>query len=394
MTLRIQARRAGAVSENELVYIGELFYDDVKRRFGVFTNEDATTIRWLPRWLDNNLVLNEYQKLTGMVDEDEVNNIVVDFTGQDSVKFVNNKTNEVYMELSPNGAVFLRANGEIAEIASSSNLAINGNLTITRNIGAESQFTTGIDGNTFMFAPNWYVFSYSFSSGTLTVTYETDDTDTADMTFERVLRVASSGNSTNCGVRCFFFDYAFVEDRFITVTARIKGPPNVYSTMQVLSESNTQLASFEVMGTGDWETVSFPCYMPPSNATWWAVDPIYEPGKDHSFANQWLIGGLQVNIGTTAAVLERRSKNIEKNLVNTIYAEGRVFIGADSVEYPVTTEFVVAPNKVELINTEDGNAVASDMNSNGFNVSVQGTSASDFIVKYVAYNAPSPTPDL
>lgn len=395
MTLRIQARRASAVSENELVYIGEMFYDDVNRRFGVFTNEDATTIRWLPRWVDDNLILNQYQKLTGMVSETEINNIVLDFTNQDSIKFQNEKTNEIYMELTPNGAVFLRANGEITEIAGSSNLAINGNLTITRNIGAEVSFTTGIDGNTCMFAPNWYVYSYPSSAGYLTASFETEDTEADDVAFERVLRISSSGNVTNCGVRSFFFDYKFVQNRFVTVTLRIKGQPGVTTTIKALSELDAHLASMEVTGTGEWELVSFPCYMPPSSSKWWAVDTLFEPGKNTSFINDWLVGGLQVNIGTTPGILERRAKNVEQSLVDTIYAEGRLLIGEDAVDYPVTLDsFVVTPNKVEILNPSDGNAVSSDMDTTGFNISVHDTSATNFIVKYAAYSAPSPTPDL
>lgn len=395
MTLRIQARRAGAVSENELVYIGELFYDDVKKRFGVFTNEDATTIRWLPRWVGNDIVLDSLQKLTGMVSDTEVNNIVLDFSNQDSVKFKNSATQEIYMELTPNGAIFLRANDEITELAGTSNLAINGNLTIKRTVGAENSFSTSIDGNTFMFAPNWYVYSYQSSSGILAVSYETEDLQAEDTILEKALRVSSSGNVSNCGIRSFFFDYSFVQGRFVTITLRIKGPVGFTATARVISENDANLASKTIIGTGEYNTISFPCYIPPSTSTWWAVDSLFEPGKDSSFASDWLVGGLQVNIGTTAGILERRSKVVEKALVSTLYKEGRVFIGEDATSYPVTLEYFVAPpNKVEVINPHDGTPVVSNMDDTGFDVYINGTSASNFIIKYAAYSAPSPTPDI
>lgn len=394
MSLRVQARRASEVDPEELVYIGEMFYDDVNKRFGVFTNEDATTIRWLPRWVDDLLVLNADQMLTGLTQEGDKNNVVLDFTSPDSVKFKNYETNEIYMELTPNGAVFLTANDAIASVAGTSNLAVNGNLSITRSVGGQNSYTTGIDGNRFMFAPNWYLYAYPSSSGTLTTTFETTDTITRDVTFERVLKVTASGNNSECGVRSFFFDYKFVQDRFVTVTLRIKGPIGAKTRSRVVSEASSNLASKEIEGNGEWQTISYSCYIPPSSSTWWAVDSLYEPGKESSFLTEWLVGGLQVNLGTTRGVLERRAKNVEQALVDTLYSEGRLKIYNSDEVYPVTTHTILeAPSRISVFGHTDGTVDVTDVGRSGFNIAINNTASTNFIIKYAAFLAPFPAPD-
>lgn len=397
-TGRIQLRRSPqgvAVDESdnavELWYIGELCYDDQKIRIGVFSNEDAKTIRWLQGFSTNQMFFDQGLQITGLDTLGNVNDIVLDWDTPGVLQIRAKQSGQVIVSISTNGVSFTQHNMNVATLSSGANRMINGDISILRKVGHEDTFST-MDAQYHWMAPNWLVWRDSGSSSIIQATFDTSDVLTSDVRLPRIITVHGSNNPENCGLRSFIYDYPEFAGSTIHVAIRIKGQESSTNKIRILSEnSGSPLITSNITGTGEWETHVIPVYLPADGSSWLAIDSLYEPGFESTGVTVWKVGGLQFGSGPQPGVFERRSLAVETQLVETIYQEGRVFIPDDTTIKSVSLRpMQAAPNQVFLVNPQDGTEAYTNLDATGFEVSVPSlTAVNGTVIKYAATILPA-----
>jgi hypothetical protein len=386
---RVQVRRYNPQEVDDLVLEGELFYDDERRRLGISVISDGVKFQFLPEVDDELTIIGTNEYLTGREKiNGDVNNLVLDWSNQDQLDIKHRISGAVIASLGINGSKINLVPEEVTTVATTRNLAVNGNFSIKRNVDHKVTFQTdpGTD-NIHLFAPNWLIWCTDTSNGSLSVQFDEIDVDTTVGSMDRVLSVTASNFSDDCGVRTFFFDYNFVVSSQIVVSFDYKAPEDEVSNVKILSSTNSNILTAQITGTGDWARAEIPVFMPAGTPTWWAIDVLSEPSSGSEDPINWKIGALQVNKGSTAITYEKRSKQAENVLVSDLYQEGRVFIIDDSdVQTVQLNNTVVTPNKVSIVNPTDGTPSVTGLDSTGFEVEIPDLVDVDgSVLKYAAY---------
>lgn len=381
----MQARRASSVADGELVYIGELFYDDVNERIGVFPNKDATTISWYPSFKDNGFFLDHNLVLGSLKSDLSKHSLVLEWL-DGFLRIRNIETNTVIVQFSEQGMATKVAPTHITSLSNSANLMINGDLSVRRTVGFEPSFST-ITAEDQLIAPNWVLhIDDDSASGSLTTSFDNTDVLLPNGIVNQVLSVNSFANPNKCGVRSFIYDVSFIAGRSVTFAINVKGTAGELAKVRILRKSSgaiSVLTETNVVGTGNFEEIILTALCMPSE---WIAIEFYEPGYSSPDPTFWKIGGLRANIGDSIGMYERRIFSVEKALVDDIYQEGRVFIADDNVVAEIPSRLGYTPNQIDFVNPTDGEPEASNIDNLGFSVSIPDlTDVDGSMLKYAAY---------
>jgi len=393
--MRFQFRRGTDFEVGEIPLEGSPLWDDQKGRLGIYWGSQGGKLCWFPPVIDDFLQMPQGGLIGGTDDNGLMNRLVFDWSVPDVLRIRDRINNSVVAEFTPYGIVAGVINQDLSIIPTTRNMMVNGDLSIKRVTGFVPTFITDPNDaakRRHLFAPNWLAWHKSDGTGSLTVAYDENDIITKTGLMPRVLSVITENNPTQCGIRVYFPDYKAVFGQTVNVSFDLKGTAGALTQIRFLNSLNSQLDVQNVPeATGAWERVDFPVFLPSTNATWWAADLLFEPSKLQSAQQQWKIGAVQVTKGGSPSFFEPRTMIDQKRFVDAIFHEGRVHIPDDSTVRSVDlTGFVTAPSHVELFNTTDGNAVATDLDITGFNVSIPDlVNPAGSTLKYATFFAPN-----
>lgn len=394
--MRFQIRRGNQFDVDEIPFEGEMLWDDTTGRLGIYWGGEGGKLIWSLSSKDGKVFIPKNGFLSGMTNEDGFhgNRLAFDFSVPDSIRIIDRVNGQVIADFSYSGFSGY-INQDASLVQTTKNLAINGDLSITRSIGASANFTTNpLDANQreFLIAPNWHIWSKSDSLGSLSVEFESVDRVTPVGLLPRVLKVRAQGNPTNTGIRMYFSDYDSVAGKTCNLSLLVKAPIDAKAKLKISSSVNPSLDIQDYPDMdGTWKRVDFPIYFPAVSAAYWAADLLFEPSRLSAIDETWLIGGVQFSTQPSPVVFEARHPNLQRQYVSTVYKEGRIFLPEDDDTRSVPFDgFALTPSKVDIHNPTDGDVTVSDLDKTGFNVKVTGmTNPNGTTLKYASYFFPA-----
>lgn len=333
--MRILPRRwQGSIPNTESAKLGELFFDPLKRRFGLFPNVDATTIDWLFSFFDSKMALPEGKVLTGRTAIDTENGIVLDWSNPGILEIRNTITNTVIATFQNSGVGMLSPSASADVTEGLSNYAINGNLGLIDALSPTTMSTEIGAQRSYAFQPNWHVWRSINTSGELSVTTIRPGEDVVPVppnpNVQRYFVITTSEAPASAGLT-MRFEYRMFVDRYITYGADYWAPAGEIGYIRLRNSSGT-IATTQVVGTGSWVTKVITQLIPEYGLSVGDlyVDYLYAPSGTVVAPKVWRLSGAFFNIGRSRKPYEALPAMILGNMLNGRWKSGVMYLTGTS----------------------------------------------------------------
>lgn len=311
--LHIQFRLAGEYNSQEPPVIGEPRWDSAKSRLGVFNS--GTAIGWYPQidTIDNTLFLNPSQKLSGKTILDQPNNVVLDFSTPNEIKFINTVSGATIARFTSSGAYLNSSIISGTALLKFENLLANSSLQ--NKVAIATNKSTENNG-TFVVAPNWLVWKNSQPSSLGDITVEWTASIVAGASY--ALKATAENSPNAAGIR-HFIPVKNLNGMSMTVSCYYQANAGQKAIVRVTSPAGS-VASKVITATGSVQREEL-TFTVPSGQDILYFDSLYTPSFEDITLQDWIVCAPMVNLGANAFPFERKNQQLENVLISDFYVK-------------------------------------------------------------------------
>lgn len=323
MSFHIQLRSWNSNIVNDEPVEGEPFWDPIAKRFGVWTNSDGGTMRWLPAMELASYVFQQGMTVSGVDSGGDENAIQFDWSTPGELKIIDTaNANKVLATFTTANQVFDNASTALdGTPAGFTNRLVNAGLSEERSLlPVASIDTSAVEFSAVdLIAPNWVVWKKAGSGGDAVFSLSTDVP--ANIGCNKSLKITATGAPTNLGSRVYAMDYRSFVGKVVTAAVYIKGPNGADAQCRLVSDVGGVVDSLDFTADGTWQRKEVTFTPTDDGSSYIGFDVIRNPSNNTPDSGDWYVAAPMLVEGVTMRPFESRVSPMDRAALCAMYAE-------------------------------------------------------------------------